>query len=174
MTDENSVVPTQSSALTKQQQDQIDRAVPQILQQIDPKVLIQFLKSSGNNAQVNVVSIGHYYSGGRTEGNSIDNGTLHVENEQLRQKNEQLEAKLKNARDFGIVDWLEGLPQPRHEFMIREVVIALKGKFETQKECASYLGVTPRVFSYWMMTYNIPGYKPNQSAGSKRGKKKEK
>ncbi|MHA2265877.1 MAG: hypothetical protein ACXAEN_26085, partial [Candidatus Thorarchaeota archaeon] len=60
----------------------------------------------------------------------------------------------------------EGLPQPRHEYMMRELIIALREKFNTNRECSEHIGASPRMFSYWMKSFQIPGYKP-------KGKKKK-
>ena len=148
----------ESKSLTREEQDRIDRAVPQMLQQIDPKVLIQFLKAGGANAQVNVITIGNYYEG---------NGGKERDT-QLQSKNEQFKERLEQTHNSDLMEWLEGLPQPRHDYLIREIMIALKKIFSSQQEAAEFIGVSPRVFSYWMKTYRIPGYKPNPR------KKKEK
>lgn len=141
----------------RKQVERLDDEVPQILQQVDAKILLNYLKGNPNGAQVNIINIG------RIQGSP---NSLATEDSQrlaeLHGENEELKLKLKEARNFGLLEWLEGLPQPRHEYMIREVVLALKERFDTQKEACDFIGVTPRVFSYWMKSYSIPGYKPRK------------
>ena len=147
---DNDERPVQSTTvLAKKEQERIDAEIPQILQQVDAKILLQFLKNNPNQAQVNIINVG------RVEGGHSQEIVQHLleENKQLRQK---LEAALK----FDLLTWLEGVEQPKHYYLMRKIIMLVLDKYETQKDASRFLGISARVFNYWMKKYNIPGYVP--------------
>jgi len=141
----------------KQQMEKLDEEVPQILQQMDVKILLQYLKGNPNGATVNIINVG------KVEGSSTGNGEQSQRFiDRLLQDISMLKAQLEETRRFGVYDYLNLFPQPRFKNMFRSLILTMKEKFSSQKEAAEFLGVSERQFSYWMKTYQIPGYRPRK------------
>jgi len=138
--------------LEQQQQEKGEQDV-NILQQMDAKILLNFLKGNPNATQVNIVNVGTV----STAANG-DNNELLVK--RLLDEITDLKMELKEAKKFGVLEWLKEIPQPRYKNMLRALIITLKEQYAIQKDAALFLGVSERQFSYWMKTHSIPGYRP--------------
>lgn len=142
----------------KQQLEKLDAEVPEILQQMDVKILLQHLKGNPNGSTVNIINVGKVESAG-VEGNG-DQTKLLID--RLLDEISDLKAELKTVREFGIMEWTKALPQPRFKSLIRSLVMTLRENFTLQREAAEFLGVSERQFSYWMKTHKIHGYRPRK------------
>ena len=143
-------------AFQKSQIEKLDAEVPQILQQVDAKILINYLKGNPNGSTVNIINVGRLHTTG--EGGNGQYTEMLVE--RLMSEIAELKLQLAESKKFGFIDWMKDLEHPRFRTMIRSLIITLKEHFAIQREACQFLGVTERQFSYWMKTYQIPGYRP--------------
>ena len=133
----------------KQQQEQLDREVPNILQQVDAKILLQFLKGNPGATQLNIINVGKIG----------DQEAVQAHIKTLVEQVDSLKEQLENARKFSLYEYLCTVEKPREFHLIRNVMLTLMDKFDMQRESASFYGVTPRVWNYMMNKYKIPGYR---------------